>query len=128
MLRPLVFSGPPQEPSFRWSASRNFTPRLMAVDISSGLGGVIGAGLGPSVASGELWGGFFGVGSVAVVSLLFPESAARARPVTMTAHVTMARQSADEVRVRVRMKLFVAKPQAMDERPWSAPRPAVAVL
>src|SRR3954469_7074356 len=102
MFRPLVFSGPPQEPSFRWSARRNFTPRLMAVVISSGLGGVIGAGLGPSVASGEMWGGFFCVASVPVASLLFAESAARARETRIIAQAATTRQVANEVRVRVR--------------------------
>ena len=32
------------------------TPRLIADVISSGFGGVIGSGLGPWVASGEMWG------------------------------------------------------------------------
>ena len=48
------FSGLPQEPSGRWSASRNLTPRSIDAEISSGFGGVIGAGFGPSVASGEM--------------------------------------------------------------------------
>src|SRR3954467_1411451 len=103
MFRPLVFSGPPQEPSFRWSARRNFTPRLMAVVISSGLGGVIGAGLGPSVASGEMRGGFFGEASFAVTSFVADGSAARALAEKMSAQVATRRQSTNKVRVRVRM-------------------------
>src|SRR4051794_26581886 len=106
MLSPLVFSGPPQEPSFLWSARRNFTPRLMAVVISSGLGGVIGAGLGPSVASGETCGDFFDVASMPVASLLFAESAANAREARVSAQVATTRQSANEVRVRVRIKVI----------------------
>src|SRR5262245_8886646 len=53
MFIDFVFSGLPQEPSGRWSASRYFTPRSIAAVTSSGFGGVIRAGFGPSVACGE---------------------------------------------------------------------------
>ena len=65
-LSGFVRSGLPQDPSGRWSCSRNLIPRWMALAICSAVGGVTGAGLGPLVASGEIL-----ISSAVVVALSF---------------------------------------------------------
>src|ERR1700712_3088993 len=81
MFRLLVCSGLPQEPSERWSASRNLMPRSIEEVISSGFGGVIGLGLGPWVASGEMCGFLVGVGVSASVGFFSVAVSVVAAPV-----------------------------------------------
>src|SRR5215212_8201188 len=91
MLRPLLCSGLPQEPSGRCSVRRNLMPRLIADLISSGFGGVMGSGLGPLVASGEMLGFFvFVVVSVGFLSVGVGFGAELSWEGTMNAHTVIA--------------------------------------
>src|SRR3954471_11180549 len=91
MFMLLLCSGPPQQPSGCWSARRNLMPRSLADLISSGFGGVMGAGLGPSVASGERWGFFLVVAeSAGFLSVLVSVIAALMGAAAIAAHAMSA--------------------------------------